>query len=150
MFDLRFLMAGTGRTIKGKVECTKTLMKTVHPELRSGLGAAMREVRRVILRKGIKHEWDVETLSKEQINYAAGDVLELHGLFRDLISDATPATFDVYKRAMVAIQNIAELEIEGYTDLFTYEQNDLEKTLEQKNWWTQQPRSRITFQIPRD
>jgi len=145
MFDLRFLLAGTGKKINGKIECTKTLMKIVHPELKSGLAAALREVRKVILKKGIRHEWDVETLSKEQINYASGDVLELHGLFRNLQIDMTPENFSVYRRAMKAIQQIAELEIEGYTDLFTYEQNNLEKTLKQRNWWIQRPLSRITF-----
>lgn len=120
---------------QGNIECTKTMMKIVHPELRSGLASALREVKKINLNKAIAHDWDAPTLSKRQIEYASGDVLELHGLLKQLREDAKWGDIDKYKKAMATIREKADLEVEGYTDLFGHQQNKYEQTLTERNWW---------------
>jgi hypothetical protein len=33
------------------------------------------------------------------------------------------------------IKDKVELELEGYIDIFSYEQNDYKKTVKERNWW---------------
>lgn len=136
-FDLRFLKAGLRIETQGKIECTKTLMKIIHPEMKSGLGTATSRLFGIHLNKmAFNHgHWHDEELTREQLSYAANDVLYLPKLLKKLKQDASWADIAKYWRAMKVIPEKAFMEVEGYTDLWDYPQVGHAKALEQRNWW---------------
>lgn len=137
-FDLQFIMAGLGTKIKGDVHCTKTLMKILHPELRSGLGSSLRDILNVKIDKNIKHEWDKPILSTRQLEYAANDVLYLHDLRNQLFEDmylSHSEKINIYLDAVQALKTKAELTVQGYGDVFAYEQNKYSETHTQRELW---------------
>jgi len=137
MFDIKFLYGHLG--IRAYPECTKILMKILHPELPSGLGSALRDILGVTIDKGITHDWGVPELSDEQIKYACQDVLYLHRLYKKLRETlgVNPKRANYYE-AMSTAQGIAELEVEGYTDLFKYEQDPYDQVKANRDWWDKQ------------
>lgn len=136
-FDLRFIKAWMRMEPKGRIECTKTLLKIIHPEFRSGLGTALGKLFKVHLQKvQFDHgHWNDHELTKEQLSYAANDVLYLHLLLKKLKTDASWAELARYERAMKIIPEKAFMEVEGYTDLWDYPQIKHEDALNQRNWW---------------
>lgn len=138
-FDLQFLKSGL--VIQDwqclNIGCTKTLMKILHPELSSGLGNTLEAICNIKIDKNIQHGHWGEELSDRQLEYAAGDVLYLHKLFKKLQSESNKNNDDddKYYIAMAATMYISSLRVEGYTDLFDFPQNSLALTNQQRNWW---------------
>lgn len=135
MFDLRFIKAGLHITPQGPVECTKTMMKIVRPDLPSGLGNALKAILDVQIDKKIRHDWAKQDLSERDLEYACDDVLYLHDLLSALRLQMVPGDTHTYELATGVIQAMSQLEIEGYTDLFVYEQDPVEKRNQQREWW---------------
>lgn len=136
-FDLRFIKAWMRMEPKGRIECTKTLLKIIHPEFRSGLGTALGKLFKVHLKKvQFDHgHWNDHELTKEQLSYAANDVLYLHLLLKKLKTDASWAALAKYERAMKVIPEKAFMEVEGYIDLWDYPQLAHKDALDYRNWW---------------
>jgi ribonuclease D len=142
LFDLRFLKTGMNLDLHwSRVECTKVLMKVVHPELRSGLAATLREVLDVRISKAeTMTDWLADTLTEEQLWYAAGDTIYLPKLLEKLQGEYRSVQKPKYHLAMQALCYKATLEVEGYTDLLDYPQEDPIVTLKNRNWWLERNR----------
>jgi ribonuclease D len=135
-FDLQFIKTGLGIDVRGPVECTKTLMKILRPDLPSGLGNALKHILKVKINKKINHkEWKLENLSARQKEYIADDTLYLHPLMKELKRDARYGALRRYADAMTVIRLKASIEMEGYIDLFTYEQAKSVDSIEKREWW---------------
>ena len=135
-FDLAFLKMGLMAEIGKSIDCTKTLMKIVFPDYSSGLASALRHILDINLNKEIDHtKWDQEELSIRQTEYAAGDVLYLYRLSKVLKTTCSPSQYHNYIRSMQVIRNKAFIEVEGYTDLFQFEQEASEATQQNRLWW---------------
>lgn len=141
MFDLRFIKAGMRLEVEQPIECTKVLMKIVHPDKKSGIGSVLRNALKIHL-PDIKvdySKWNEPVLTRDQLLYSAGDVLYLVKAFKELIHRATRCEIDIYHAAISACTDMAFLQVEGYTDLFDYPQNPFEVNLAHRNWWLQIP-----------
>jgi ribonuclease D len=136
-FDLKFLQANLGLMHSPEIQCTKTLIKIVYPQLKSGLAHSLRKVLQIIIDKDIDHsKWNCEKLSDEQVKYAVQDIIHLHKLHETLKKEAIRiGKYDTYRHAMNAILIKSRLDIEGYTDLLQYEKEDPEKIKAQIDWW---------------
>jgi ribonuclease D len=135
-FDLGFIKADLRVDLDGPVHCTKVLTKIVSPTTRSGLGSACRDHLNIHLNKKIVHgQWGNETLSKRQIEYAAADVLVLHPLFKHLHAKLTLRQLVIYANTMEGIKAKVVAELEGYTDLFDYRQENSNASLSNRAWW---------------
>ena len=137
MFDLRFIKAWMRTEVAEPIECTKVLMKICHPEKKSGIKSLLGNVLKIHLPE--MHvdytKWNEPVLSNEQLTYSAGDVLYLIKAFKTLRHKMNWYERQIYKRAIKACINTAFLQVEGFTDLFDYQQNAYEVNLEQRNWW---------------
>ena len=135
-FDLAFLKMGLMAEVGKNINCTKTLMKIVFPEYSSGLASALRHILDIRLNKEIDHtKWDQEALSVRQTEYAAGDVLYLYRLLKVLKTACSPRQYNNYTRAMRVIRDKAFVEVEGYTDLFQFNQEIPETSQQNRLWW---------------
>lgn len=137
MFDLRFIKAGMKTEVGGFIECTKVFMKICHPQHKSGIGSMLRNTLK-ISPPNIKvdySKWNEPILTKDQLLYAAGDVVDLIKAFKKLHNKASIRQRIRYGQAMKICTDMAFLQVEGYTDLFDYPQNSYETNLEQRNWW---------------
>ena len=111
-------------------------MKIAFPEYSSGLASALRHILDIRLNKEIDHtKWDQETLSVRQTEYAAGDVLYLYRLLKVLKTACSPRQYNNYTRAMRVIRDKAFVEVEGYTDLFQFNQEIPETSQQNRLWW---------------
>lgn len=130
-FDIGFLKASLG-VETNDVACTKTLMKMVYPKTSSGLGSTIEKLFDIEIDKSIDHGgWDKEELDDRQLEYAANDVLYLINIYERLIEEV----YFNYFRAIDAIVSKTYLEVEGFTDLFDYKQNDYRQTNRERKWW---------------
>jgi len=135
-FDLGFIKAGTGVDVNGPVECTKTLMKICHPELPSGLGNTLKNILGVKVNKKINHkEWKLDSLSARQKEYVSGDVLYLLPLLTELKRVARFGILRRYADIMTVIRLKVSVELEGFIDVFTYEQAKVIDTMNARTWW---------------
>lgn len=145
LFDYRFLKKGLGIDLGGKVDCTKTMMKVFHPELKAGLASSYRNILGLIVSDSkAKSNWNAHTLDLEQLQYAAEDVMDLRLLAAKLYTLANIRDQTIYNRAIFTIRSKASLEVEGFTDVLDYEQNEYELTLQQRTWWAQMRRTQGT------
>jgi len=136
LFDLRFIKANMYIEPSHHIECTKTMMKVVHPDLGSGLAASLRNMLDVKIDKTAQlTDWFSNELTDEQLWYAANDVLYLHDLKDKIYRDARPHHPNRYAKALKAIMNKAYLDVEGYTSLLDYPQEDPQTVLANRNWW---------------
>lgn len=135
LFDLRFIFSGLGSFPLGRFNCTKVLMKMVHPNMRSSLAPALRETLDVhISKKEQVSDWGAQ-LTQEQINYAAADTVDLIPLYNILYSKLSPAQEPIYHYAIEGIAAKACIEVQGYTDLLDYAQEEFDISNENRNWW---------------
>jgi ribonuclease D len=144
MFDLTFLFVYLEipleflemRTFYSRVFCTKTLMKIIHPELNSSLGASLKSILDVKIDKFIAHDsWGNKELSDQQLVYSINDTLYLEELFKNLYQDASLRCRNAYFTAMTAICLNCCLEIQGYTGLLSYPQENVTIALANREWW---------------
>ena len=137
MFDLRFLKAGMRIEPAGAIECTKVMMKIVKPDKKSGIGSLLGNMLKIHLPKlDIDYsKWNEPVLTHDQLLYSAGDVLYLGKALDKLKEQANQDQYRTYLRAMDVCTRMASLQVEGYTDLFDYEQNSYKVNLEHRNWW---------------
>jgi ribonuclease D len=124
-FDLRFMIHEWSAR-PGSVRCTKVASKLLDPKAPNEAHTLQRLVARyagVELVKGPVRtsDWTARTLSGEQIDYAAADVIHLPALLREL-----EARLDrhglawLYERCCGFLPARAALEIGGYPDVFAY------------------------------
>jgi ribonuclease D len=134
---MRFLKAGMDVDPSPKrTECTKMLMKTVHPELKAGLAASLREILNERISKAeTMTDWLADELTDEQLWYGASDVIFLPELLQKLHNDCKAPQLRRYRTAMTAVCIKAGLQVEGYTDLLDYSQDETEVTIANRNWW---------------
>ena len=124
-FDLRF-MVHEWNSVPKSVQCTKVASKLADPEMPNEAHSLQRLVARYVgvqLAKGPVRtsDWTAPTLSGEQIQYAAADVIHLPALLRQL--QARLAQLDrvlLYDRCCDFLPARAALEIGGYPDVFAY------------------------------
>lgn len=140
LFDTRFLKA-TCLVETQEVECTKTMMKILHPEISSGLGSTIETIIGDKIDKEISHkDWEAKKLSDRQIEYAVLDVLYLVDIYNLLWSELFHIKVNqdrshFYKEIMDAILLKGYIEVEGYTDLFDYQQTPEKTTKRYREWW---------------
>ncbi len=139
-FDLTFLKAYLTTTIRGDIHCTKILAKLVDQKHSSGLKTVLRNILGVKIKKDQqKSKWNIDILSKEQIEYAANDVIHLDQLF-DALHDRIQYNLDmekgmVYKMAISEIQTSVELELRGYWYLTKHRDVPVDRIAVDINWW---------------
>jgi ribonuclease D len=111
--------------------CTKTLNKLLRPGKWSSLKATTRTFLNTEISKQVEHgQWDRETLTEDQLSYAATDVLVLLPiLFTQLTEVARKPglrlKFDyLTKKVQQILINSAILEAHGYTDFLVHTQDD--------------------------
>jgi ribonuclease D len=142
-FDLRFIKAWTGIEVYGDIECTKTLMKIVHPELESsGLGSSLKNILGLKIDKKIDHrKWKNEKYSARQKEYMAGDVLYLYDLYKKLETELASRDMNTllrYTDIMDFIRIKAFAEVEGFLGLWEYRQPTPKESLTARLWWQEQ------------
>jgi ribonuclease D len=124
-FDLRFMAHEWGSRPES-VKCTKVASKLADPEAPNETHSLQSLVARYLgveLDKGPVRtgDWTVPTLSGEQIQYAAADVIHLPTLLRQL--QARLGQLDrarLYDRCCEFLPARATLEVGGYPDVFAY------------------------------
>ena len=85
--------------------------------------------------KHIRHEWHKPNLSQRQKEYAAGDVLYLHNLVKEIKRGHPMGSLFRYQDIIQALRIKASLEVEGYTDILDYPQARAEDTKVYREWW---------------
>lgn len=124
-FDLRF-MAHEWNTRPESVKCTKVASKVADPEMPNEAHSLQRLVARYLgveLDKGLVRtsDWTVPTLSGEQIQYAAADVIYLPMLLRQLEARLGQlGRVRLYDRCCEFLPVRAALDVGGYPDVFAY------------------------------
>lgn len=136
MFDAKFLMAYIG-CMPVNPECTKVMMKVVHPGLRSGLASALEDVLHVDV-PDIKVDygkWGVPELSEKQKEYICNDVVYLNELYQKLVTVMSNRQWELYRAAIDAVQKKVLLDVSGYDDLLDYKQNSAAEGAAKRKWW---------------
>jgi ribonuclease D len=128
-FDLGFLKYWMGVEINPEnVYCTKVMSKILEPTLSSSLGPVRERhlgIRLESKDKSVtKSDWNAPELSKQQVEYAYGDVLNLDTLSHVLWGKLKPHQKLKFSRAMYVVTYKAYNEAEGYTDLDRYEHDE--------------------------
>ena len=132
------IKAWMGVDIRGPVECTKILMKILHPDSKTGLGSALKMILKINISKSIDFsKWGTDTLSKRQKEYIANDTLYLYPLMIELKRSARFGSLFRYRDAIEAMRKKAILDVEGLTDLLVYEQDP--DTNIKRQWWATRP-----------
>lgn len=152
-FDYQFIRWWTGAWGENRIgsayngpmfECTKTLAKMFYPELGSGLSNLMKHLLKNEGKHFVAHgQWDRKKLTKKQIKYAAEDVTELHKLHDAMLKGILikGGTHDevMYRDTVSNILDAAELEVQGFTDLHSYDQTDKELVQKNRTAWKNRP-----------
>ena len=120
-FDLAALENGIG-PVNGPVYCTKIASKLCRTYTdRHGLSELVREILSIDLSKQQQSsDWGAATLTKEQLKYAAADVLYLHGLKAEL-----DTRLERENRMAFAQACFAFLETRAAMDLTGFDQIDI-------------------------
>lgn len=134
LFDLRMIKKWLGVDVRGRIECTKTLMKMLRPGSPSGLASSVRDVLKYKMPGRVKYDWS-GTLTSRQKDYIVADVLYLHRLVTALKKTAGHFELIRYPTAMKAIRNKVILEIEGFGDVLDYAQADKKEAEEIRGTW---------------
>lgn len=136
-YDLRMIYARMGILATGRnYECTKTLRKILHPTDPAGLSASLRMVLGIHISKDEQQSnWDAKKLTRKQQEYAAADAIHLIPLKDELRKELSEKSRRIYTIALEAIKRKAVLEVEGYTDLLSYEKEKGDKALKNRAWW---------------
>ena len=124
-FDLRFMMHEWGAK-PASIRCTKVASKLVEPTAPNDVHSLQKLVARYLgleLQKGEVRtsDWTACSLSPEQVQYAAADVVYLPALLASL--SARLAALDLgwlYDRCCEFLPARATLELGGYPDVFSY------------------------------
>jgi ribonuclease D len=135
-FDLRFIYAYMGVVTSQPIECTKTLMKMLYPGSKSGIGYTILKSTGIRL-PSIKVDytkWCVPELSDNQIEYAASDVIALIPALRNLRAQLNEVMWHKYRRAMEGVSILAEMDVDGFDDLWAYRQNSRVEALKKREW----------------
>lgn len=124
-FDLRFLEATWG-VRASSVVCTKTaskLLDPANPPAAHSLGALLERHFGVTLDKGAVRvsDWGAETLSPEQLAYAAADVTHLLSLWQAQLHELQARGLEPVFDAVCSYLPIdAHLEVAGFPNPLTY------------------------------
>lgn len=126
LFDIGFIYWWMGVKFDADdICCTKIASKILNPTESSSLGPVIeRNLDRKLEAKNkevTRSNWNVPELTKDQIDYAYGDVLDLHDLYFKLYELLNGDEYSAYTRGMKALRNKVYNEVEGYTDLLQYE-----------------------------
>lgn len=117
-FDIAAILCYLGVMCK-PVYCTRTASKLTRTYTdRHGLRDNCRELLGVEISKHQQSsDWGAETLTKEQLEYAAGDVYHLHALKEkfDIMLEREGRT-DIARRVFDFLPTRAELDVLGWTD----------------------------------
>jgi ribonuclease D len=134
-FDTRFILAYMNTNVMN-VECTKVLMKIMHPHLKSGLFESVENLLHVTIPDvPVDYKaWAVEELDGNQKEYICNDVLYLQELWHLLAQQITPEQFNIYIKALTALEQKIYLDVAGYDDLLDYPQNTYEEALSKRAW----------------
>jgi len=123
-FDLRFMIHHWGAT-PARIGCTKVLAKILEP----GLGPGMYSLQSLLARylgvsidKGQRRsDWLASELSREQVEYATGDVLHLLPLFDLLFEGCVEAGLaDLAHGSLSYLPARAVLDLRECGDVFSY------------------------------
>lgn len=121
-FDLKFIYNTWGFTV-ANVACTKIASKLLNPSGSHKLVNLVSDYLGVQLKKdqGISN-WFAESLTKEQINYAVGDVQYLIPLINYLETELTAkGLMELALKVYECIMTQVELEVNGYnSSIFDY------------------------------
>lgn len=122
MFDLRFMASAWGAA-PANVRCTKIAAKllgvpkpeqSLAPLVRRYLGVALDKAQQV-------SDWGVAELSKEQIDYAVGDVCYLDELLEGLRADLErEGRWGLAEGCFAHLPTRVALDVRGFDDLFVY------------------------------
>jgi ribonuclease D len=122
MFDLRF-MAAAWSFEPAAVVCTKIASKLLFPERTShSLQPLLGELLGVAIDKSQqKSDWLSPQLTKEQVQYALGDVRHLHALYEKLCCNLRERNLmNLASRCYEHIPARVSLELRGYGDVYSY------------------------------
>jgi hypothetical protein len=111
-----------------KFVCTKTIMKLLVPGKKASLKDAVKWFLYNDLDKEVEHgNWDAETLSERQVEYAAHDVLVLLPLLAEQLNRYSKLNWDakqgmeiIGNRVRNALCSAALLELNGFTDFLVH------------------------------
>jgi ribonuclease D len=124
-FDLRFMVRTWG-VRPASVQCTKVASKLLEPQAASethSLQYLLGHRLGVHLSKGPVRvsNWSAATLSADQIEYAAADVMYLPPLLKLLLTDLAARNLAwLYDECCAFLPALAALEVESYPDVFSY------------------------------
>jgi len=124
-FDLRF-MVHAWEARPTSVRCTKVASKLLDPQAPNEVHSLQNLAARFLgvrLSKGSVRtsDWSVDSLSAEQIEYAAGDVIHLPSLLGALESVLQRERLnDLYEHCCAFLPTRVSLELGGYPDVFAY------------------------------
>jgi ribonuclease D len=124
-FDLLFMRRAWG-VRASNIRCTKIASKLLSPDAPSAahsLAALARDRLDVTLRKGAVRtsDWASATLSPEQVDYAANDVLHLLDLYDGLLEDMESARLTrLYEACCDFLPVRTEVAARGTQDVFAY------------------------------
>lgn len=124
-FDLRF-MVHAWDVQPASIRCTKVASKLLDPGAPNETHTLQRLVAQrlgVTLSKGAirTSDWTAATLSQEQLDYAAGDVVHLLALLDVLCTDLRHrGLIRLYDDCCAFLPSRVALELSGYPDVFAY------------------------------
>jgi ribonuclease D len=118
-FDMTSLTRGIG-PVNGPIYCTKIASKLVRTYTdRHGLKDLCREFLKIdISKEQQSSDWGDADLTDEQAKYAAGDVLYLHQIRKQLDHMlAREGRSDIAKQCFTFLQTRVKLDLEGFTEM---------------------------------
>tara|TARA_B110000977_G_scaffold191605_1_gene263988 strand:+ start:361 stop:972 length:612 start_codon:yes stop_codon:yes gene_type:complete len=118
-FDIASLSHGIG-PVNGPIYCTKIASKLIRTYTdRHGLKELCRELLQVdISKQQQSSDWGAETLTPDQANYAAGDVLYLHQIRAKLdMMLAREGRVDSANQCFAFLASRAKLDLDGFADV---------------------------------
>lgn len=124
MFDLRFLRKEWGTQAKN-IACTKIAAKLLQvPRRESGLKSLLHLFLDIDIEKATrlqKSEWTRRRLTKNQLKYAASDVIYLPSLFEVMSQELRKRGLaDLANKCYRHLPVRTELEVRGYPDVYRY------------------------------
>lgn len=123
MFDLRFMCA-KWNIVPENIQCTKIASKLLEPssENKHSLKYLLEKYLNITIDKNERFSnWDTESLSENQIKYAAKDVVYLIQLLEKLKHELDKkGLLDILCQCYKHIPTRVHLEINNYPDVFTY------------------------------
>lgn len=122
-FDLRFLEAHLGIQVR-TVACTKAASKLIDPHAKDhSLKALVERNLAVTLNKGPVRtsDWSAKSLTKDQLAYAAGDVIHLLNLYQVLMKQLeTSGLLETYQQVCSYMPVDAHLEVTDFPNPLRY------------------------------